>query len=100
VNETSWRLERCAKARRINPDISVRSRTTSHEGNPVDGAQTDWVVVCNRVSMLDSRNKQRIARGLGELAAYADWQAARHAAPTSRRDRGVNRKNGRGPQTP
>ena len=33
-----------------------------------DGAQLDWVVVRNRVSALESRNMQRIARGLGELA--------------------------------
>jgi chromosome partitioning protein len=33
-----------------------------------DGVQMDWVVVRNRLSMLDSRNKQRIVKGLGDLA--------------------------------
>jgi chromosome partitioning protein len=33
-----------------------------------DGLLMDWVVVRNRLSMLDSRNKQRIVQGLGELA--------------------------------
>ena len=31
--------------------------------------QTDWVVVRNRMSMLESRNGQRFVEGLGELAA-------------------------------
>jgi chromosome partitioning protein len=33
-----------------------------------DGIVMDWVVVRNRLSMLDSRNKQRIVSGLSELA--------------------------------
>jgi chromosome partitioning protein len=33
-----------------------------------DGVQMDWVVVRNRLSMLDSRNKQRVIKGLGELS--------------------------------
>jgi len=34
----------------------------------VDGVLMDWVVVRNRLSMLDSRNNQRIVNGLSELA--------------------------------
>ena len=33
-----------------------------------DGVQMDWVVVRNRLSMLDSRNKQRVVKGLSELS--------------------------------
>jgi chromosome partitioning protein len=33
-----------------------------------DGVQMDWVVVRNRLSMLDSRNKQRVIKGLSELS--------------------------------
>jgi chromosome partitioning protein len=33
-----------------------------------DGVQMDWVVVRNRLSMLDSRNKQRVVKGIAELA--------------------------------
>lgn len=42
----------------------------------VDGAQTDWVVLRNRVSMIESRNKQRIAKGLGELALRLGFRTA------------------------
>jgi chromosome partitioning protein len=42
----------------------------------VDGAQLDWVVVRNRVSVLDSRNKQRIAKGIGELATRLGFRIA------------------------
>jgi chromosome partitioning protein len=41
-----------------------------------DGAQLDWVVVRNRVSSLESRNMQRIARGLGELATRLGFRIA------------------------
>lgn len=41
-----------------------------------DGAQLDWVVVRNRVSSLESRNMQRIARGLGELALRLGFRLA------------------------
>ena len=41
-----------------------------------DGAQTDWVVLRNRVSMLESRNKQRIAKGLCELALRLGFRSA------------------------
>ena len=34
----------------------------------VDGRLTDWVVVRNRLSMLGSRNKQRVGEGLNDLA--------------------------------
>ena len=52
-----------------------------------DGAQLDWVVVRNRVSSLESRNMQRIARGLGELAAAARLPHRRSA----RRPRDLSR---------
>src|ERR1700730_9910561 len=41
-----------------------------------DGVQMDWVVVRNRLSMLDSRNKQRIVKGLGELATRLGFRSA------------------------
>lgn len=41
-----------------------------------DGAQLDWVVVRNRVSSLESRNMQRIARSLGELGARLGFRMA------------------------
>jgi chromosome partitioning protein len=41
-----------------------------------DGVQMDWVVVRNRLSMLDSRNKQRIVKGLGDLAARLGFRSA------------------------
>jgi chromosome partitioning protein len=41
----------------------------------VDGVLMDWVVVRNRLSMLDSRNKQRIVQGLGELAARLGFRS-------------------------
>jgi chromosome partitioning protein len=34
----------------------------------LDGASTDWIVVRNRLSMLESRNKQRVVGGLNELS--------------------------------
>ncbi|MFO1184090.1 MAG: division plane positioning ATPase MipZ [Bauldia sp.] len=34
----------------------------------VDGGVTDWIVVRNRLSALESRNKRNVARGLQELA--------------------------------
>jgi chromosome partitioning protein len=33
-----------------------------------DGASTDWIVVRNRLSMVGSRNRQRVVGGLNELA--------------------------------
>ena len=41
-----------------------------------DGAQMDWVVVRNRVSTLESRNKQRMRHGLGELSARLGFRIA------------------------
>jgi chromosome partitioning protein len=35
---------------------------------PLDGASTDWIVVRNRLSMLESRNKQFVVDGLNELS--------------------------------
>jgi chromosome partitioning protein len=40
-----------------------------------DGVQMDWVVVRNRLSMLDSRNKQRIVQGLSDLAARLGFRS-------------------------
>ena len=42
----------------------------------VDGVVMDWVVVRNRLSPLDSRNKQRIADGLSELAMRLGFRCA------------------------
>jgi chromosome partitioning protein len=42
----------------------------------VDGVLMDWVVVRNRVSSLDSRNKQRIGKGLSELAVRLGFRMA------------------------
>jgi chromosome partitioning protein len=42
----------------------------------VDGLQMDWVVVRNRMSPLESRNKQRFVQGLGELAARLGFRSA------------------------
>ena len=42
----------------------------------VDGVLMDWVVVRNRVSMLESRNKQRIGKGLSELAVRLGFRMA------------------------
>ena len=42
----------------------------------VDGVMMDWVVVRNRVSTLDSRNKQRIGKGLSELAVRLGFRMA------------------------
>jgi chromosome partitioning protein len=41
-----------------------------------DGVQMDWVVVRNRLSMLDSRNKQRIVKGLSDLATRLGFRSA------------------------
>ncbi len=42
----------------------------------VDGTQLDWVVVRNRVAVGDSRNKQRIGKGLAELAVRLGFRVA------------------------
>src|SRR5271166_358878 len=46
----------------------------------VDGVQMDWVVVRNRLSMLDSRNKQRIVKGLSDLATRLGFRCAEAVA--------------------
>jgi chromosome partitioning protein len=38
----------------------------------LDGASTDWIVVRNRLSMLESRNKQLVVDVLKELASAID----------------------------
>jgi len=40
-----------------------------------DGVVMDWVVVRNRLSMLDSRNTQRIVEGLSELSARLGFRS-------------------------
>jgi chromosome partitioning protein len=40
-----------------------------------DGVQMDWVVVRNRLSALDSRNKQRIIKGLSDLATRLGFRS-------------------------
>ena len=42
----------------------------------VDGARIDWVVTRNRLSMVDSHNKQRITQGLAELAGRIGFRSA------------------------
>jgi chromosome partitioning protein len=41
----------------------------------VDGVRMDWVVLRNRLSMLDSRNKRRIVQGLSDLAARLGFRS-------------------------
>jgi chromosome partitioning protein len=43
-------------------------RETRRKRRQLDGASTDWIVVRNRLSMLESRNGQRVVGGLNELA--------------------------------
>jgi chromosome partitioning protein len=40
-----------------------------------DGMHMDWVVVRNRLSMIDSHNKQRILKGLGDLSARLGFRS-------------------------
>jgi chromosome partitioning protein len=42
----------------------------------VDGARMDWVVMRNRLSLIDSGNKQRISKGLGEMATRIGFRVA------------------------
>ena len=42
----------------------------------VDGARMDWVVMRNRLSLIDSGNKQRISKGLLEMAARIGFRVA------------------------
>jgi chromosome partitioning protein len=41
-----------------------------------DGAQLDWIVVRNRISSLESRNMQRVARSLDELGVRLGFRLA------------------------
>jgi chromosome partitioning protein len=43
-------------------------RDSRRKRRQLDGASTDWIVVRNRLSMLESRNKQLLADGLNELS--------------------------------
>src|SRR5260370_530994 len=43
-------------------------REARRKRRQVDGATTDWIVVRNRLSMLESRNKQLVVDGLNELS--------------------------------
>jgi chromosome partitioning protein len=42
----------------------------------VDGARMDWVVMRNRLSLIDSGNKQRISKGLAEMATRIGFRVA------------------------
>ncbi len=42
----------------------------------VDGARMDWVVMRNRLSLIDSGNKERIAKGLAEMAMRIGFRVA------------------------
>jgi chromosome partitioning protein len=42
----------------------------------VDGARMDWVVMRNRLSLLDSGNKERISKGLAEMAMRIGFRMA------------------------
>jgi chromosome partitioning protein len=42
----------------------------------VDGARMDWVVMRNRLSLIDSGNKERISRGLVEMATRIGFRIA------------------------
>jgi chromosome partitioning protein len=51
-------------------------REARQQRRVADGVQMDWLVVRNRLSMLDSRNRQRIMKGLGELALRLGFRSA------------------------
>lgn len=42
----------------------------------VDGARMDWVVMRNRLSLIDSGNKERISKGLSEMAIRIGFRVA------------------------
>jgi chromosome partitioning protein len=42
----------------------------------VDGARMDWVVMRNRLSLSDTSNKERIARGLAQMATRIGFRVA------------------------
>ena len=62
-----------SSARAITRGMVREART---QRRLADGAQMDWVLVRNRVSVLDSRNKQRIGKGIGELAVRLGFRVA------------------------
>jgi chromosome partitioning protein len=42
----------------------------------VDGARMDWIVMRNRLSLIDSGNKERISKGLAEMATRIGFRVA------------------------
>lgn len=50
-------------------------RDTRRERRRLDGVSPDWIVVRNRLSMLGSRNKQLVAKGLHQLAFRLGFRA-------------------------
>jgi chromosome partitioning protein len=42
----------------------------------VDGARLDWIVMRNRLSLIDSGNKERISKGLAEMAVRIGFRVA------------------------
>jgi chromosome partitioning protein len=42
----------------------------------VDGARMDWVVITNRLSLLGSRNRERISKAVRELSARIGFRTA------------------------
>ena len=51
-------------------------REARQQRRVVDGVEMDWVVVRNRLSTLDCRNKERIVKGLSELAKRLGFRTA------------------------
>jgi chromosome partitioning protein len=51
-------------------------RESRQQRRLVDGVQMDWVVVRNRLTVVDTRNKLRIVDGLNELAARLGFRTA------------------------
>src|SRR5438132_1405664 len=52
------------------------ARQARRQRRIVDGGLTDWVVVRNRLSVLDSRNKRAIAESLSELGLQLGFRVA------------------------
>jgi chromosome partitioning protein len=50
-------------------------RDVRRKRRQLDGASTDWIVVRNRLSMLESRNRQLVADGLDELSLRLGFRA-------------------------
>jgi chromosome partitioning protein len=51
-------------------------RESRQQRRLVDGVRMDWVVVRNRLTVVDTRNKLRIVNGLNELAARLGFRTA------------------------